>query len=82
MFPAAEFEQKLAEVETGEISRDDALLSLVTGWMSHVGPTSASQLSELLGLPSSDVERALLRMEASGTVLRGKFTPKDAILGR
>ena len=77
VLPAAEFEQKLAEVETGEISRDDALLSLVTGWMSHVGPTSPSQLSELLGLPSSDVERALLRMEASGTVLRGKFTPKD-----
>src|SRR4051812_99541 len=77
----AEVEQKLAEVETGEISRDDALLSLVTGWMSHIGPTSPSQLAELLGLPSSDVEKALLRMEASGTVLRGKFTPNDGPRG-
>ena len=74
LFPAAEFEQKLAEVETAEISRDDALLALVTGWMSHSGPVSASQLGELLGLPASDVENALLRMEASGTVLRGNFT--------
>ncbi len=81
VFPKAEFEQKLADVETGEISRDDALLSLVTGWMSHIGPISASQLGHLLGLPSSDIEKALLRMEASGTVLRGKFTPDDGHRG-
>ena len=59
---------------SGDVSRDDALLALVTGWMSHIGPTSASQLGDLLGLSSSDVEKALLRMEAAGTVLRGKFT--------
>jgi ATP-dependent Lhr-like helicase len=74
LFPAARFEQSLADVETGEISRDEALLTLVMGWMSAVGPTTASQLGDLLGLPASDIEKGLLRMEASGTVLRGKFT--------
>jgi ATP-dependent Lhr-like helicase len=74
LFPAARFEQRLADVESEEISRDDALLTLVTGWMSHVGPTTASQLGFELGLAASDVEKALLRMEASGTVLRGRFT--------
>ena len=74
LFPAAQFEQKLAEVETGEIARDEALLTLVMGWMSHVGPSTATQLGDDLGLPASDIEKALLRMEASGTVLRGKFT--------
>jgi len=64
----------LADVETGQISRDDALLTLVTGWMSHLGPVTASQLAETLGLAASDIENALLRMEASGTVLRGSFT--------
>jgi ATP-dependent Lhr-like helicase len=73
LFPSAEFEQKLAEVETGDISRDDALLALVTGWMSHSGPVTGSQLGEWLGLAASDVENALLRMEATGTVLRGNF---------
>jgi ATP-dependent helicase Lhr and Lhr-like helicase len=73
LFPAARFETELAEVESGEVSRDDALLTLVTGWMSHIGPTTASALGKELGLPVSDVEKALLRMEASGTVLRGKF---------
>jgi ATP-dependent helicase Lhr and Lhr-like helicase len=74
LFPSAQFEQTLAEVESGDVSRDDALLTLVTGWMSHVGPTTASQLGFELGLAASDIEKALLRMEASGTVLRGKFT--------
>jgi len=74
LFPGALFEQTLADVETAQASRDDALLTLVTGWMSHVGPTTASELGEALGLAASDIEKALLRMEASGTVLRGKFT--------
>ena len=31
-------------------------------------------LGSSLGLAASDIEKALLRMEASGTVLRGNFT--------
>ena len=74
LFPSAEFAQVLADVETAQVSRDDALLTLVTGWMSHLGPATASQLGAELGLAASDIEKALLRMEASGTVLRGSFT--------
>ena len=74
LFPGVQFVQALADVETGEVLRDRALLTLVTGWMSHVGPVSASQLGQILGLAASDIEIALLRMEASGTLLRGNFT--------
>jgi ATP-dependent Lhr-like helicase len=74
LFPSTEFVQPVADVEASEVSRDDALLTLVMGWMAHIGPTTASQLGEELGLPAADIEKALLRMEASGTVLRGKFT--------
>jgi ATP-dependent Lhr-like helicase len=74
LFPAAQFEQTLADVETAQSSRDDALLTLVTGWMSHLGPATASELGNILGFAASDIEKALLRMEASGTVLRGNFT--------
>ena len=73
LFPASTFEQNLAEVESGQISRDEALLSLVMGWMSAIGPTTASQLGEALGLAGSDVEKALLRMEACGNGAAGKF---------
>jgi ATP-dependent Lhr-like helicase len=74
LFPVAIFERTLADVETASVSRDDALLTLVTGWMSHLGPATASELWGMLGISASDIEKALLRMEASGTVLRGRFT--------
>ena len=74
LFPGAVFEQSPADVESGSVTRDDALLTLVTGWMSHLGPATASQLGNILGLQASDIEKALLRMEASGTVLRGSFS--------
>ena len=80
LFPSAVLEHALADVETVQPSRDDALLSLVTGWMAHIGPVTAGHLGEILGLPPTDVEKALLRMEASGTVLRGKFA--GAVDGR
>ena len=74
LFPSVSFEQKLSDVDSAEVSRDDALLALVTGWMSHSGPVTASQLGGVLGLAASEIEKGLLRMEASGTVLRGNFT--------
>lgn len=73
LFPIARFEQGLADVETGDVSRDEAVLSLTMGWMAHAGPTSGSQLGALLQLPASEIEVALLRMEATGTILRGKY---------
>jgi ATP-dependent Lhr-like helicase len=80
LLPDAQFEPRLADVEGMVPSRDDALLTLVTGWMSHLGPTKASELGETLGLPAGDVSAALLRMEASGTVLRGNFSGTAAEL--
>jgi ATP-dependent helicase Lhr and Lhr-like helicase len=74
LFPEARFAQELADVETTAPSRDDALLTLVTGWMPHLGPVTATALGETLGISSSEISNALLRMEASGTVLRGNFS--------
>ncbi|MGH9499399.1 MAG: DEAD/DEAH box helicase [Terriglobales bacterium] len=74
LFAGAAFERPVAELNGLALARDDALLALVTGWMSHLGPATAPQLSQLLGLASSEIEAALLRMEASGAILRGNFT--------
>ncbi len=73
LFPDARFERKAPDVESAVATRDAVLLTAVTGWMSHLGPTTAVELGEILGLPASEVESALLRMEASGTILRGSF---------
>jgi ATP-dependent Lhr-like helicase len=74
LFTDAHFQSALAEVEAVAPIREEALLTLVTGWMSHLGPTTARDLAENLSLLPSDIFNALLRMEASGTVLRGKFS--------
>jgi len=76
LFPDADFEKTPAEIETTPPSREDALLAMITGWMTHLGPATAEELGNLLGLSSSEIEKALLRMEASGTILRGRFTEK------
>jgi ATP-dependent Lhr-like helicase len=74
IFPEWSFLQSLAEVDGEVPRREDALLTMVTGWMAHLGPIRASQLGANLGVSEADVTGALLRMEASGTVLRGNFT--------
>ncbi len=74
IYPDAKFEVTPPELASSADSRDDSLLAMIKGWMMHSGPTSAAALAFLLGLPSSDVSRALLRMEASGSALRGNFT--------
>jgi ATP-dependent Lhr-like helicase len=74
LYPSAQFESAPPEVAGKDCSYEEAILSLVTGWLSHSGPISALTLGQKLGLASSEIEKALLRMEASGSILRGKFT--------
>jgi ATP-dependent helicase Lhr and Lhr-like helicase len=74
IFPSAQFEAPLPNVESPPVSREDALLALVTGWIAHGGPVTANQLGSLLTLAVPGLAKTLLRLEASGVVLRGKFT--------
>ncbi|ABS24621.1 DEAD/DEAH box helicase [Anaeromyxobacter sp. Fw109-5] len=54
---------------------DDAVLAVVRGWVTHLGPTTARDLAGRIGLPESAAASALLRLEAEGLVLRGTFLP-------
>jgi ATP-dependent Lhr-like helicase len=74
LFPSAAFASAPADVGDKPLSREDVLHTLTTGWMMHSGPVMASGLAYSLGLASADVEKALLLIEASGTILRGNFT--------
>jgi ATP-dependent Lhr-like helicase len=74
IFGAASFTDPLPEIGGAAASQEDAVLAMVTGWMSHAGPTSVRELGELLGLPPSEIDKALLRLEAAGSILRGQFT--------
>ena len=79
VFPSARLDSSLPDVGgPTPASRDEALLALMTGWMSHSGPVTAHVLKNVLGLEAGEIEKALLRLEASGAVLRGKFANPDA----
>jgi ATP-dependent helicase Lhr and Lhr-like helicase len=73
LFPSARFESALPALELKGTSREDALQAAATGWMAHCGPVKVSELAVALGLSGLDVEKAMLRLEASGSVLRGQF---------
>ncbi|HET8824365.1 MAG TPA: DEAD/DEAH box helicase, partial [Terriglobales bacterium] len=73
IFPDAKFDTAVPDFGKAQ-SKDDALLALVTGWMNHIGPTSSPELGALLGIEAGEIEKAMLRLEATGAVLRGKFT--------
>jgi ATP-dependent Lhr-like helicase len=84
IFPSASFEMPVPHVESQEVSREDALLACVTGWIAHSGPITGNQLSNVLALPTPDIEKPLLHLESRGVVLRGKFTGTasgDIVLG-
>ena len=76
IYPEAVFEEQLPEIGGELPSREDALKTMVTGWLAHLGPVTAAGLAGFLRLPLSDVEKTLLRIESTGLILRGHFTSK------
>jgi len=74
IFAGAEFEAPLPDVGEAAVSQEDALFALLSGWTAHAGPTTAGELSACLGLPATEIDKTLLRLEANGSILRGQFT--------
>ena len=58
---------------SGSVTNADAVLKCVQGWLQILGPTTASSLGRLLGLPVAPVFAAFLAMEMQGLLLRGVF---------
>jgi ATP-dependent helicase Lhr and Lhr-like helicase len=58
--------------------RADAIRELVRGRMEVCGPITAGELAHTLVLQRSEIDAALLALEAEGFVLRGKFHPDAA----
>ena len=57
-------------------SREHAIVELLRGRMTIVGPTTAAALAASLSIEESEADAALLVLESEGVVLRGSFTTK------
>ncbi len=82
VYPEARFDSAPPDIPVdlrpSTIGRADALLQMLTGWMQHLGPATAAELSHLMGIPESEVEQTLLRLESTGAILRGSFRVAQA----
>jgi len=56
-------------------TRANAIVELVRGRLTIVGPTTADALAADAAIPVRDIDAALLALEAEGTILRGHFCP-------
>jgi ATP-dependent Lhr-like helicase len=55
--------------------REDALREVLRSRLEVSGPETAAALAELFERSASEIEPALLALEAEGSVMRGSFTP-------
>jgi ATP-dependent Lhr-like helicase len=58
------------------LTREQAALLEVRGWLESTGPWTSTELAAALALPRLTTDAALLSLEAQGAVLRGKFRPE------
>ncbi|HKU76418.1 MAG TPA: DEAD/DEAH box helicase [Pyrinomonadaceae bacterium] len=77
-YPNAQLEPPIVAPES--VSRvvwipEDALVEIVRGRLEGSGPVTVQQLIDSSGLNKLEIETALLKLEAEGFVIRGKFTP-------
>jgi ATP-dependent helicase Lhr and Lhr-like helicase len=63
----------------GTPAREDALLAIVQSRLDGLGPVTAAALAQVLPqVGQSEVETVLLRLQAQGVVMRGRFTGASA----
>ena len=56
-------------------SREACVAEILRGWLDSCGPATADDFAQRLALPRPLVEAGLLRLEAEGQILRGRFSP-------
>ena len=66
---------------TPTADRETAATETLRGWLESSGPQTQSALARRFALPADVMEAALLRLEAEGQVLRGRFTATAASHG-
>ena len=75
VFPDAALEPVLQALSTDPAPpREDALRELVRSRLEGSGPVTAQSFADMLGLARSEIETALLALEAEGGVMRGRYT--------
>ena len=57
---------------------EDSLVDIVRGRLEGLGPVTAAQIADSLGLNEAQINAALIALEAEGFAMRGRFTGEQA----
>lgn len=66
-----------AEFTVRAWTEDEALTELIRGQLQGLGPVTAAQLAQQLGISLGAIDRALMALETEGFVMRGRFTENN-----
>jgi ATP-dependent Lhr-like helicase len=72
--PTLHFDIAPPPSRTKEWQRDAAIVEIIRGRMSLLGPTTAAELATSMNIEERDADAALLKLESEGAILRGSFT--------
>ncbi|WP_423372999.1 Lhr family helicase [Dyella acidisoli] len=64
-----------AEYAAQTWTREDALLELIRGRLTGLGPSTVASLAMSMRVDPGDIELALIRLQSEGYVMQGRFTP-------
>ena len=67
-----------AEFRERTWTRDDALTEIVRSRLEGLGPVTTSAIADSLSLPRDEIEGALARLIAEGSIMSGSYTPGAA----
>ncbi|HET9467893.1 MAG TPA: hypothetical protein VFO48_05760, partial [Vicinamibacterales bacterium] len=82
LYPDAAIAPEIDDFDrTPTSDREAAATETLRGWLESSGPQTQSALSQRFALPAGVMEAALLRLEAEGQILRGRFTVTAASQG-
>ncbi len=79
IYPHATFEQSFVDISQPFSTRDAAILTLLRGWLLHLGPTTEQELSDIVSINETDMTTALIQLENTGFILRGHFRRMEQI---
>jgi ATP-dependent Lhr-like helicase len=77
-FPGMSLEPQIsapAEFAPTSWTREQALVEIVRGRLTGLGPVRAADIAAVLHLPQGDIDSALAALETEGYAMRGQFTP-------
>jgi ATP-dependent Lhr-like helicase len=76
LWPAVEFPVEMLKTPGEVPDYSDVLKKLLQGWLQILGPVTSAAIATRIGLNSGEIWQQMVRLESTGTILRGVFEGK------